>query len=200
MNVSSPAKINLVPSLVGNVIIMCSCQMSCAKSKEMFIDRLFLLLPPPHLSSLPIIYFKTPKLVYMHITGCHKSSCCVVYDEYYVTFKTITLMCISFMFIEMKFIHCHSYVMFAMKSMNICNDLVNYDEIIIPWSLVFKYMFQIFILVWYLRRTLNYLERISSSNHTHMMIMIIHVAINVETLRIVCRCSLEKDFTQLIYI
>ena len=36
-----------------------------------------------------------------------------------------------FIFIEMKFIHYHSCVMFAMKSMNICNDQVNYDEIII---------------------------------------------------------------------
>ena len=37
-------------------------------------------------------------------------------------------------------IHCHSRVMFAMKSMNICNDQVNYDKIIIQWSLVFKHM------------------------------------------------------------
>ena len=35
------------------------------------------------------------------------------------------------MFVEITFIHCHPCVMFAMKSMNICNDLVNYDEIII---------------------------------------------------------------------
>ena len=48
-----------------------------------------------------------------------------------MTFKPITLICISFIFIKIKFIYCHSYVMFAMKFMNICNDLVNYDEIII---------------------------------------------------------------------
>ena len=30
--------------------------------------------------------------------------------------------CILFMFIEVKFIHCHSCVMFAMKSMSMCND------------------------------------------------------------------------------
>ena len=36
--------------------------------------------------------------------------------------KPITLLCILFMFIEMKFIHCHSCVMFAIKSMSICND------------------------------------------------------------------------------
>ena len=43
-------------------------------------------------------------------------------DVYYVAYKPITLSCILFMFIEMKFIHCHSCVMFAMKSMSICND------------------------------------------------------------------------------
>ena len=52
-------------------------------------------------------------------------------DRYYVTYKPITLLCISFMFIGMQFIHCHSCVMFVMKSMSICNDQVNYDEIII---------------------------------------------------------------------
>ena len=41
---------------------------------------------------------------------------------YYVAYKPITLSCILFMFIEMKFIHCHSCVMFAMKSMSRCND------------------------------------------------------------------------------
>ena len=43
-------------------------------------------------------------------------------DGYYVAYKPITLLCILFMFIEMKFIHCHSCVMFAMKSISICND------------------------------------------------------------------------------
>ena len=52
-------------------------------------------------------------------------------DGYYVAYKPTTLLCIFFMFIEMKFIHCHSCVMFAMKSMSMCNDKVNYDEIII---------------------------------------------------------------------
>ena len=45
-----------------------------------------------------------------------------VADGYYVACKPITLSCILFMFIEMKFIHCHSCVMFAMKSMSMCND------------------------------------------------------------------------------
>ena len=52
-------------------------------------------------------------------------------DRYYVAYEPIALSCILFMFIEIKFIHCHSSVMFAMKSMIMCNDQVNYDEIII---------------------------------------------------------------------
>ena len=43
-------------------------------------------------------------------------------DAYYVAYKPITLSCILFMFIEMIFISCHYCVMFAMKSMSICND------------------------------------------------------------------------------
>ena len=43
-------------------------------------------------------------------------------DGYYVAYKPITLSCISFMFIKMIFIHYHSCVIFAMKSMSICND------------------------------------------------------------------------------
>ena len=45
-----------------------------------------------------------------------------VTDGYYVTYKPITLSCILFMFIEMKFIHCQSCVMFVVKSMSMCND------------------------------------------------------------------------------
>ena len=44
------------------------------------------------------------------------------FDGYYVAYKPITLSYILLMFIEMKFIHCHSCVMFAMKSMSMCND------------------------------------------------------------------------------
>ena len=51
-------------------------------------------------------------------------------NGYCVAYEPITCPCISFMFIEMKSIHFHSCVMFVMKSMSICNDLVNYDEII----------------------------------------------------------------------
>ena len=43
-------------------------------------------------------------------------------DGYYVAYKPITLLSILFMYIEMKFIHCHSCVMFVMKSMSRCND------------------------------------------------------------------------------
>ena len=43
-------------------------------------------------------------------------------DGYYVAYKPITLSSILFMFVEMKFIHCHSCVMFAMKYMSMCND------------------------------------------------------------------------------
>ena len=53
------------------------------------------------------------------------------HDGYYMTYKPITLPFISLMFIEMKFIHYHSCVIFVMKPMTICNDYVNYDEIII---------------------------------------------------------------------
>ena len=50
----------------------------------------------------------------------------------------------------------------------------------------------------YLRRTSNYLERIVLSNPSHMMSMADPIAIDVETLRIDSRCSLEKEFTKLI--
>ena len=90
--------------------------------------------------------------------------------------------------------------MFAMKSMTICNDKVKYDEIIIQWSLVFKHMFYLFLFVGYSRRTSNYPERISLFVLTHMMTMADHVAIVVETPRIDSGCSLEKEFTKLIWM
>ena len=46
----------------------------------------------------------------------------VISDGYYVAYKPITHSCILFMFIEMKFIHCHFSVMFAIKAMSMCND------------------------------------------------------------------------------
>ena len=50
----------------------------------------------------------------------------------------------------------------------------------------------------YSRKTSNYSERITLSNLTHMISMIDHVAIGVETLRIYNGCPLEKEFTKLI--
>ena len=50
----------------------------------------------------------------------------------------------------------------------------------------------------YSRRTLNYSERITLSNLSHMMSMDDPIAIGVETLRIYSGCSLEKEFTELI--
>ena len=50
------------------------------------------------------------------------------------------------------------------------------------------------------RRKLNYLERITLSDLNHMMSMADPVAIGVETLMIDSRCSLEKEFTDLIHM
>ena len=75
---------------------------------------------------------------------------------------------------------------------------MNYNEIIIQRSLVFKHMFIIFLFVGYLRETSNYLKRIVLSDPTHMTSIVDHVSIGVEILRIDSRCSLEKEFTKLI--
>ena len=48
------------------------------------------------------------------------------------------------------------------------------------------------------RGILNYLERITLSDPTHMLSMADYVAIDVETLRIDSGRSLEKEFTELI--
>ena len=50
----------------------------------------------------------------------------------------------------------------------------------------------------YSRSTSNYLERITLSNPTHMMIIADPIAINVETLWIDSGCYFEKEFTELI--
>ena len=52
----------------------------------------------------------------------------------------------------------------------------------------------------YSRRTSYYPERITLSNLTHMMSMIDHVSISVETLKIDSGCYLENEFNELIYI
>ena len=47
-------------------------------------------------------------------------------------------------------------------------------------------------------RTSNYLKRIALYNIMHMLSMVDHVAISVETLKIDIGCYLEKEFTLLI--
>ena len=88
--------------------------------------------------------------------------------------------------------------MFAKKSMNTWNDQVNYDELIIQWSIGFKHMFQIFLFVRY-SRTSNYLERIALFDLTHLMCIADPMAIDVGTPMIDSGCSLEKEFTELIH-
>ena len=52
----------------------------------------------------------------------------------------------------------------------------------------------------YSRRTSNYPEKMKLSNPTHMISMVDPIAISIETLRIDSGCSLEKEFTELIYM
>ena len=52
----------------------------------------------------------------------------------------------------------------------------------------------------YSRRISNYPERIALSNPSHMMSMAYPIAIGVKILRIDSGCSLEKEFTELIYM
>ena len=47
-------------------------------------------------------------------------------------------------------------------------------------------------------RTLNYPKIIALFNPTHMISMVDHVSIGVETLRIDSGCSLEKKFTKFV--
>ena len=85
--------------------------------------RFVLLHPRNYYLALPL------QSIFLHLLslGGRNDPC----DGYYVAYTPITLSCILFMFIEMIFIYCHSCVMFVMKSMCMCNDEVNYDEIII---------------------------------------------------------------------
>ena len=64
-----------------------------------------------------------------------------MFDGYHEAYEIITFLYISFIFIKIKFIHFHSCVMFIMKSMNICNDKVNFNELIIQLLLGFKHTF-----------------------------------------------------------
>ena len=46
----------------------------------------------------------------------------VSFEEYHVTYESITVLCILFELIEIKLLDCHSSVMFLIKSMSIYND------------------------------------------------------------------------------
>ena len=52
----------------------------------------------------------------------------------------------------------------------------------------------------YWRGTLHYLEIITLYDPTHMINMVDHIAIGVETLKIDSGWSLKKEFTELILI
>ena len=79
----------------------------------------------------------------------------------------ITHCYLSFIFVEINF-YWHSCMMFTMQFMNICNQKVNYEEIIIHQSLVFKHRFCIFLLVGNLKRISNYLKRIMITYNFNM--------------------------------
>ena len=92
---------------------------------------LFHYLSPLLLSSLSLsLHYEEEDLSSKELTicegTCHLLEVDGIEEEetngYNVAYKPITLSCISFMFIEMKFIHYYSCVMFTMKSMSICND------------------------------------------------------------------------------
>ena len=68
----------------------------------------------------------------------------------------------------------------------------------IQLSLVIKHMLYTFPFIRYSRRTLNFLERITLSDLTHMMSMVDHMAISEEIPRIDNGCSLTEEFTELI--
>ena len=52
----------------------------------------------------------------------------------------------------------------------------------------------------YLGRTSNYLEKITLYDRTHVMSIADHVAICVDTPMIHSKCSLEKEFIELIHM
>ena len=72
---------------------------------------------------------------------------------------------------------------------------MNYDEIIIQRSVVFKPMLWTFIFVRYSRRTSNYLERVILSDPTHVMSMVDPITICVDILKINSGVFLEKELT-----
>ena len=61
-------------------------------------------------------------------------------------------------------------------------------------------MFKTFLFVRYSRRTLNYPERISLSDLTHVMSMVDLADIYVKISRIYTGCYLEREFIELIHM
>ena len=82
--------------------------------------------------------------------------------------------------------------------MTMWNDQVNYDEILMRLSLVFKYMLQTFLAERYSRRTSKYPKQIVLDDPTHMMSIAYIVALCMEAPMIDSGCSLEKEFSKVI--
>ena len=70
---------------------------------------------------MTLIYQENNLLSYTIRLSCKPISYQAI-NGYYVAYELIILLCTFFMFIEMKFIHCHYCVMLVVKSMSICND------------------------------------------------------------------------------
>ena len=84
-------------------------------------------------------------------------------DRYYMAYKPNHFH-YSIIFTKMKFLCCYSCMMFIMKSMSICDNKVNCDEIIIEKLLVIDLTIpsrEIF-------KCLKYRERITLFNLNHM--------------------------------
>ena len=80
--------------------------------KKMFQDLSVFWLPTIDLWKLKRYHLKLYASIFMHS----------LHDKYYVAYKPITLSCIPFMFIKIKFTDYHSCVLFVMKFMGIYNN------------------------------------------------------------------------------
>ena len=100
--------------------LCCLLLMSLPASYTAFRDTLFY--GHKDLSLRTVYESLSSKEIINHMTNGPVTEAEGLVDGYYVAYKPITLSSILFMFIEMKFIHCHSCVMFAMKYMSMCND------------------------------------------------------------------------------
>ena len=76
---------------------------------------------------------RVPSIIEFHIIYIFlKSSKLCLYlltNGYYMTCKLIPLLCVSIMFIKMKFIYCYSCIMFVLKSMSVCFYIESEDEV-----------------------------------------------------------------------